>query len=72
MSTLIATLIALPFVFILLILIFAFLIPVVALIDILSSKFDGNDGLLMALIVIFIPFGAILYFFIAPSRKLRN
>lgn len=72
MSTLIATLIALPIVFLIMILIFAFLIPVIALIDILSSKFEGNDGLLMALIVIFIPFGAILYFFIAPSRKLRN
>jgi hypothetical protein len=37
----------------------------------LRSKFEGNDALLMALIVIFIPFGAIVYFFIAPSRKIN-
>lgn len=48
------------------------LIPIVAIIDILRSKFQGNDNVLMLLIVIFIPFGAILYFVIAPSRKIRN
>ena len=36
--------------------IFALLLPVIAIIDILRSKFEGNDALLMALIVIFIPF----------------
>lgn len=51
--------------------IFALLLPVIAIIDILRSRFEGNDALLMALIVIFIPFGAIVYFFIAPSRKTR-
>ncbi len=48
------------------------LLPIIAIIDILKSKFQGNDNLLMILIVIFIPFGAILYFVIAPSRKIRN
>ena len=48
------------------------LIPIVAIIDILRSKFQGNDNVLMLLIVIFIPFGALLYFVIAPSRKIRN
>ncbi|NCB67925.1 MAG: hypothetical protein EOM47_03655 [Bacteroidia bacterium] len=52
--------------------IFALLLPVIAIIDILRSKFEGNDALLMALIVIFIPFGAIVYFFIAPSRKINT
>lgn len=55
-----------------LIFIFFMLLPIIALIDILRSKFQGNDNILMALLVIFIPFGAILYFFIAPSRKIRN
>ena len=55
-----------PFVFI-----FVLLLPIIAIIDILSSKFEGNDNLLMLLIVIFIPFGAILYFFLAPSRKIK-
>ena len=52
--------------------IFALLLPVIAIIDILRSKFEGNDALLMALIVIFIPFGAIVYFFIAPSSKINT
>ena len=51
--------------------IFALLLQVIAIVDILRSRFEGNDALLMALIVIFIPFGAIVYFFIAPSRKIR-
>jgi len=48
------------------------LLPIIAIIDIVNSKFEGNDSLLMVLIVIFIPFGSILYFVIAPSRKIRN
>jgi hypothetical protein len=55
-----------PFVFI-----FVLLLPIIAIIDILSSKFEGNDNLLMLLIVIFIPFGAILYFILGPSRKIK-
>jgi len=51
--------------------IFVLLLPVIAIIDILNSKFNGNDNLLMLLMVIFILFGAILYFFLAPSRKIR-
>jgi len=52
--------------------IFVLLLPIIALIDIMSSRFEGNDKLLMVLIVIFMPFGAILYFFLSPSRKIRN
>jgi len=59
-------LLIIPFIFI-----FVLLIPIIAIIDILRSKFNGNDNILMLLIVIFIPFGAILYFFLAPSRKIR-
>ncbi|MDD4992361.1 MAG: PLDc N-terminal domain-containing protein [Paludibacter sp.] len=53
-------------------LILGILLPVIAIIDILSSKFSGNDNLLMILIVLFIPFGAIIYFVIAPSRKIAK
>jgi len=56
-----------PFVFI-----FILLIPIIAIIDILNSKFEGNDAILMLLIVIFIPFGAILYFILSPSRKIKK
>jgi hypothetical protein len=48
------------------------ILPIIAIIDIVNSKFQGNDTLLMVLIVIFIPFGSILYFVIAPSRKIKN
>jgi hypothetical protein len=47
------------------------ILPIIAIIDIVNSKFHGNDTLLIVLIVIFIPFGSILYFVIAPSRKIR-
>lgn len=55
-----------------LVIILGLLLPVIAIIDILRSKFSGNDNILMLLIVIFIPFGAIIYFIIAPSKKIPN
>jgi len=54
------------------VIILGLLLPVIAIIDILRSKFSGNDNILMLLIVIFIPFGAIIYFIIAPSKKIPN
>ena len=66
MEVLLSLIFIIPFIFI-----FVLLIPIIAIIDILRSKFNGNDNILMLLIVIFIPFGAILYFFLAPSRKIR-
>lgn len=63
---LLTLLLVIPLVFI-----FALLLPVIAIIDILRSKFEGNDNILMLLIVIFIPFGAILYFILSPSRKIK-
>lgn len=48
------------------------LLPIIAIIDILNSKFQGNDNLLMILIVIFIPLGSIVYFIVSPSRKIRS
>ena len=56
-----------PFVFI-----FVLLLPIIAIIDILNSKFEGNDAILMLLIVVFITFGAILYFILSPSRKIKK
>ena len=48
------------------------LLPLIAIIDIIGSQFQGNDALLMVLLVIFVPFGSIVYFVIAPSKKIRN
>jgi len=48
------------------------LLPIIAIIDILNSKFQGNDNLLMLLIVLFVPFGAIIYFIVRPYKKIRT
>ena len=48
-----------------------FILPLVALIDIIKSKFHGNDAILLALIVIFVPLiGPIIYFILGPSKKI--
>jgi uncharacterized PurR-regulated membrane protein YhhQ (DUF165 family) len=49
------------------------LLPLFALIDILRSKFGGNDAIMMILIVIFVPVvGPILYFIMGPARKIKK
>ena len=61
---------------ILLILVFILLgiIPtIVALIDILKSKFKGNDKVLWILVVLFTNFfGAVLYFLIGRGQKIKE
>ncbi len=61
---------------ILLILVFILLgiIPtIVALIDILKSKFKGNDKVLWILVVLFANFfGAVLYFLIGRGQKIKE
>ncbi len=50
-----------------------FVIPIVALIDILKSKFDGNDKLIWVLVVLFLSVvGAILYFIIGQKQKIKE
>lgn len=47
-----------------------FIIPLVALIDILKSQFASNDKLIWILIVLFLPLiGSILYFIIGKKKK---
>lgn len=49
------------------------ILPLIALIDILRSKFEGNDNIMLVLIVILVPvFGPILYFILGPSRKIKK
>jgi hypothetical protein len=49
------------------------LLPLLALIDILRSKFEGNDNIMLVLIVILVPvFGPILYFILGSSRKIKK
>jgi len=49
------------------------LFPTLALIDILKGKFDGNNKLIWALVVVFTNiFGAILYFLIGKNQKIQK
>ncbi len=48
------------------------LIPVIALVDIVRSKFEGNDKLIWVLIVLFLNIiGTILYFLVGRNQKIR-
>ncbi|MBN2697917.1 MAG: PLDc N-terminal domain-containing protein [Bacteroidales bacterium] len=50
---------------------FILFIPLIALVDILTSRFEGNDKLVWVLVVLFFPFiGALLYFAIGRQRKI--
>jgi len=50
-----------------------FLLPVIALVDIIRSDFNGNDKIIFTLIVLFLPFlGSIIYFLIGTNRKIRR
>jgi len=59
---------------IILIALFLGIIPtIIALIDILKSKFKGNDKIVWILVVVFIHLiGAILYFVIGRKQKLND
>jgi len=56
---------------ILFVLFIGLLLPLLALIDIVKSDFEGNNKLMWALIVVFVNFiGAILYFAIGRNQKI--
>lgn len=50
---------------------FLFLLPLIAIIDIIRSKFEGNMQLIWVIIVVFFNvIGAILYFIIGRNQKI--
>ncbi len=50
--------------------IFIVLIPVIALIDVLTSKFPGINKIIWILVILFFPFfGAIIYYFVGRKHK---
>lgn len=50
-----------------------FVIPVIALIDILKNEFSGNNKLIWVLVVLmFWIVGSVLYFFIGRKQKIQN
>lgn len=58
---------------ILIILLLVLLFPILALVDIVNSKFEGNTKLIWVIIVVFVNIiGAILYFTIGKKQKLKD
>lgn len=58
---------------ILVVLFFAILPTIIALVDILKSEFKGNNKIVWILVVLFANFfGAILYFLIGREQKIKN
>jgi len=50
-----------------------FLPTLIALIDILRSKFEGNNKLVWVLVVLFLNFfGAVLYFIIGRGQRIKE
>jgi hypothetical protein len=57
---------------IILLIVVIILLPLIALIDILSHEFTGTNKLIWVIIVLFFPImGAILYFLIGTRQKIR-
>jgi hypothetical protein len=57
---------------ILFIILFIVLLPLLALVDLLTHQFPENDKLIWVLIILFLPIlGSILYFLIGRDRRIR-
>jgi uncharacterized membrane protein YhaH (DUF805 family) len=48
-------------------------LPLVALISVLTNRFEGNDKLIWVLVILLLPIiGAILYFAIGRSKRIKE
>ena len=57
----------------LLVILFIFLIPLLALISVLMNEFRGNEKIMWVIIIIFLPFlGSILYFLVGRDKRLNK
>ena len=57
----------------LLVILFIFLLPILALISVLMNDFPGNEKVIWVLIIIFLPFlGSVLYFLIGRGNRISR
>ncbi len=57
----------------LIVILFIFLIPLLALLNVLMSDFQGNEKIMWVLIIIFLPFlGSLLYFLIGRDKRINR
>ncbi len=58
---------------IILIILFALILPIIALIDILRNEFTGSNKIVWVLLVILLPLmGTLLYFAIGTQQKIKS
>ena len=57
----------------LMVILFIFLFPLLALISVLMNDFQGNEKIMWVLIIIFLPFlGSLLYFLIGRDKRINR
>lgn len=57
----------------LMVILFIFLFPLLALISVLMNNFQGNEKIMWVLIIIFLPFlGSLLYFLIGRDKRINR
>ena len=57
----------------LMVILFIFLFPILALISVLMNDFPGNEKIMWVLIIIFLPFlGSLLYFLIGRDKRINR
>ena len=57
----------------LLVILFIFLIPLLALISVLMNEFRGNEKIMWVIIIIFLPFlGSLIYFLIGRDKRINR
>jgi len=50
-----------------------FVVPIIALVDVLRNEFEGNNKIIWVLVILLSwILGAVLYFFIGRNQKLEN
>ena len=56
-----------------LVVLFIFMLPLLALISALMNDFPGNEKIIWVLIILFLPFlGSVLYFLIGRDRRINR